>query len=91
MQVLMNVCMFIISMLQVIIYENGWWCVWLTYNNRLRELFCQVVPDNPLKYNSILITAPVVLFTKTPKKLLTGLLSSPQLSFHFHCSPPVAR
>ena len=46
-------------MLYVIIYEDGWWCVWLTYN-RLRELFCQVVPDNQLSDSSIFITAPVV-------------------------------
>ena len=61
----MNVCMYIIFMLFVIIFEDGWWCVWLTYN-LLRELFCQVVPDTPLEDNLISITAPVVSSTVTP-------------------------
>jgi hypothetical protein len=57
--------MYIICMSLGIIYESGWWCVWLTYK-RSGKLFCQVVPDNPLKNNSILITAPVVSSTVTP-------------------------
>ena len=50
-----------------------------------------IIPHKQLPFKDNFSTAPEESFTVTPLKLLTGLLSSSQLSFLSQRSPPVAR